>query len=144
DPGRYSAYVWFVSEHEYGDVLPGRVRGRGAGLNPGNRFDGIRLHVLGEELDREMAERPGGRQVATEVYQDHTRTIINHVDSPDVGFSWTVNPYRGCEHGCIYCYARPTHETLGMSCGLDFETKIMAKTDAPVLLRRELQRDSWR
>ncbi len=132
-----------MKDHEYGDVLAGRVRGRGAGLNPGNRFEGVRLHVLGEELDREARERPGGRQVATQVLRDRTRSIINRVDSPDVGFNWTINPYRGCEHGCIYCYARPTHETLGMSCGLDFETKIMAKHDAPALLRKELQRESW-
>jgi DNA repair photolyase len=113
-------------------------------LNPGNRFEGVRLHVLGEELDRDRAERPGGRQVSTEVLPDRTRTIINRVESPDVGFNWTVNPYRGCEHGCIYCYARPGHEMLGMSCGLDFETKIMAKHDAPALLRKELSRESWR
>jgi len=132
-----------ASEHR--DALPsGPVRGRGSGLNPGNRFEGVRLHVIGEHLDERRTENPRGSQVATEVLEDSTKSIINPVDSPDLGFSWTVNPYRGCEHGCIYCYARPTHENLGFSCGLDFETKIMAKRNAPDLLRRELSSDKWR
>jgi DNA repair photolyase len=130
-------------------LLQGRVRGRGAGLNPGNRFDdrgggGVRLHVLGEHLDEQAAEHPGGTQVATVMLDDDTRSIINRVDSPDFAFHWTLNPYRGCEHGCIYCYARPTHETLGFSCGLDFETRIMVKRDAPALLRRALGDERWR
>ncbi|MEE9212432.1 MAG: PA0069 family radical SAM protein [Phycisphaeraceae bacterium] len=143
---------------EYPDALPvgpGRApRGRGAGLQPGNRFEPVRLHVLGDHLDHLRQEAAGNRQetaggaakVETEVLPDHSRTIINRVDrrkSPDIGFDWTVNPYRGCEHGCIYCYARPTHEMLGFSCGLDFETKIMAKLDAPRLLRRELASSRW-
>ena len=69
---------------------------------------------------------------------DHSRN-----DSPDVGFDASLNPYRGCEHGCAYCYARPTHEYLGYSAGLDFESKILAKLDAPALLRRELLAESW-
>ena len=75
--------------------------------------------------------------------RDQTRTIINYNDSPDVGFEASINPYRGCEHGCIYCYARPTHEYLGFSSGLDFETKILVKEDAPELLRRELSSPRW-
>ncbi len=121
----------------------GQVRGRGAGINPGNRFESVRLHVLGEHLDEEAREHPHGRQVATAILDDHTRSIINRVDSPDLPFNWTVNPYRGCEHGCVYCYARPTHELLGFSCGLDFETKIMAKRDAPRLLRDALRHHKW-
>ena len=74
---------------------------------------------------------------------DRTRTIIATNDSPDVGFDASINPYRGCEHGCAYCYARPTHEYLGFSAGLDFETKILVKYDAPALLRRELMKPSW-
>ena len=129
---------------EYADALPdGAVRGRGAGLNPGNRFDGLRLHVLGQHLDEAQADHPEGKQVATRIYADRTGSVINRVDSPDLGFKWTLNPYRGCEHGCVYCYARPTHELLGFSCGLDFETKIVAKHDAPGMLQRELASPKW-
>lgn len=131
-------------DHEYRDaVAAGRVRGRGAGLNPGNRFEDIRLHVLGEHLDDQAAAHPEGARIGTVVLADDTRTIINEVESPDLGFRWTINPYRGCEHGCIYCYARPGHEYLGLSCGLDFETRIFAKRQAPALLRRELGAPRW-
>jgi DNA repair photolyase len=78
------------------------------------------------------------------VYRDRSRTIINRVESPELPFRWTINPYRGCEHGCIYCYARPTHEYLGLSSGLDFETQIFAKTAAADLLVRELSAKDWR
>jgi len=129
---------------EYADVLPdGAVRGRGAGLNPGNRFDGLRLHVLGEQLEAAVEAHPKGVQLPTRIYADRTRSVINRVDSPDLNFNWTLNPYRGCEHGCIYCYARPTHELLGFSCGVDFETKIVAKHDAAGILERELAAPSW-
>lgn len=121
-----------------------KVRGRGTSLVPTNRFETIRLTQLAEHVCEVMAEHENGRQVKTLVYADSTRTLINPVDSPDLSFSWTVNPYRGCEHGCIYCYARPGHEYLSLSSGLDFETKIFAKYDAPRLLRRELMRSSWK
>ena len=135
---------------EYRDALPGGVpRGRGAGINPGNRYESVKLHVLGEFLDEQAREREaegetGQPKVPTRVYQDASRSIINKVVSDDVPFEWSVNPYRGCEHGCVYCYARPDHERLGFSSGLDFETKIMAKMDAPQLLREELARPSWK
>lgn len=90
------------------------------------------------------AARSTPRLVRTQVYTDRSRSVINHVDSPDIGYEWTINPYRGCEHGCIYCYARPGHEYLGLSSGLDFETKIVAKREAPALLRRELDKPSWK
>ncbi|MFN0134410.1 MAG: PA0069 family radical SAM protein [Phycisphaerales bacterium] len=125
-------------------LMQGKVRGRGAALNPANRFQGFRLHVLNDRLDEAAREHPEGVQTPTSVNPDRTRTIINRVDSPDLSFNWTVNPYRGCEHGCIYCYARPGHEYFGLSCGLDFETKIFAKHDAAELLRRELSRESWK
>src|SRR5580704_17051437 len=122
-------------DFSFRDALPnGPAHRRGAGLNPGNRFETVRLHVLGEELDRQWVEREDGgesgapNKVERQVFRDKTQTIINRV-SPlsDVPFDWTLHPYRGCEHGCIYCFARPYHEFLGFSCGLDFETKLMAK-----------------
>jgi DNA repair photolyase len=137
------------TDFTYSDALPhSPAHRRGAGLNPGNRFESTRLHVLGEELDREAVEREenGGRVIVQrQVFNDRTKTIINRVDrSADVPFDWTLNPYRGCEHGCIYCFARPFHEFLGFSSGLDFETKLMAKPDAPELLRKELSAPSWK
>jgi len=129
---------------EYADALIEGARGRGAGVNPGNRFERVRLHVLGEAMDEALRERPEGAQVATEVIEDRSRSILNRVESPDLPMEWTINPYRGCEHGCAYCYARPTHEALGFSSGLDFERKIVAKRDAAAVLRRELARPGWR
>lgn len=136
-------------EVSYRDALPnGPAHRRGAGLNPGNRFETTRLHVLGEELDRQWIEREDDdgslQRVERHVFHDKTRTIINRVSkTADIPFDWTLNPYRGCEHGCIYCFARPYHEYLGFSCGLDFETKLVAKPDAPKLLRKELASPSW-
>lgn len=130
-----------------GTLTDGPVRGRGAGLNPPNRFQKLSLEVLGEHLDHVATERrhfDDGRQIATEIFRDYSRTVLNAVHSPDLPFNWTLNPYRGCEHGCVYCYARPTHETLALGSGLDFETKILAKLDAPALLRKELTAESWK
>jgi len=114
------------------------VHGRGASNNPTNRFETIRLE-RDEEWDPAQDLAPG-----TLLLRDSTNTIINHNDSPDVGFETSVNPYRGCEHGCIYCFARPTHEYLGFSAGLDFETRIMVKENAPELLRKELSSRKWK
>lgn len=126
------------------DGLPhGPVRGRGAGLNPANRFEDLRLHILQDERERARLAGESTPRPRTTTLEDDSRSVVNRVDSPDLPFSWTLNPYRGCEHGCTYCYARPGHEYLGLSCGLDFETRIIAKHDAPALLRRHLARPSW-
>lgn len=121
----------------------GDVRGRGSALNPSSRFDRLRLHVLSDHREHVRREHPEGVQVRTCTIDDNTREILNRVDSPDLPFRWTLNPYRGCEHGCAYCYARPGHEFLGLSAGIDFETIIHAKRRAPELLRSALLRDSW-
>ncbi len=111
------------------------VRGRGAAGNPRNRFETIAFEP--DPADDE--ESP----VRTTFLRDATRSIIATNNSPDIPFDASINPYRGCEHGCIYCYARPTHEYLGFSAGLDFETKILVKLDAATLLRRRLGAPSW-
>lgn len=116
------------------------LRGRGAADNPANRFEEVSLERdVDWNPDPEEDSPPG-----TRFLRDTTTRIITSNDSPDVGFERSVNPYRGCEHGCIYCYARPTHEFLGFSAGLDFETKIMVKEDAPELLRKELSSPKWK
>lgn len=115
----------------------GPIHGRGATENPPNRFETL-SYV--EERDEIEAEDPLPR---TEFLKDASRSIIATNQSPDIGFDKSINPYRGCEHGCVYCYARPTHETLGFSAGLDFEAKILVKENAPELLRAELSKRSW-
>ena len=104
----------------------------GVPINPPNRFDRLVFEPDPEALEGE-SPRP-----RTEFLADASRSILARNQSPDVGFELSLNPYRGCEHGCTYCFARPTHETLGFSSGLDFETKILVKRDAPALLRKEL------
>src|SRR5437773_4473439 len=112
------------------------VPGRGTAANPPNRYEP--LHVeLEPDPDSDAPPAP------TVFYRDASRTILAENDSPDIGFRFSLNPYRGCEHGCAYCYARPTHEYLGFSAGLDFERRIMVKEDAPALLRRELAAPRW-
>src|SRR3954471_3611843 len=110
---------------------------RGAASNPANRFEKIYLEP-DEEWNPDEDPLP-----RTQFFRDRTSTIISYNDSPDVGFEASVNPYRGCEHGCIYCYARPTHEYLGFSSGLEFESKIMVKMEAPKLLREALSSPKW-
>jgi DNA repair photolyase len=113
------------------------MKGRGASWNPQNRFEKLE-YVRDEEAPLDEDESP-----RTVFLRDPTRTIIATNDSPDVGFEASINPYRGCEHGCIYCFARPTHEYLGFSAGLDFETRILVKEDAPTLLWEELNAKKW-
>ena len=112
------------------------IKGRGASWNPQNRFETLE-YIRDDEAELD----PNAPK--TIYLRDPTRTLIATNDSPDVGFEASINPYRGCEHGCIYCFARPFHEYLGMSAGLDFETKILVKEDAPELLREELNAKSW-
>jgi DNA repair photolyase len=121
--------------------LSAHIKGRGASFNPPNRFE--ELHVEPFEEDAFFREDAEPRTVPTKFYVDLSKSILAENDSPDLGFNYSVNPYRGCEHGCIYCYARPSHEYLGFSSGLDFETKIMVKKDAPFLLAEEFRQTSW-
>ena len=119
------------------------LTGRGSADNPPNRFD--RLDVIDDDdhlTEADAAERAAARP-PTVYLRDSSRFVIAANDSPDVGFTHSLNPYRGCAHGCCYCYARPTHEYLGYSAGLDFETKILVKTDAAALLRAELASPRW-
>jgi DNA repair photolyase len=111
---------------------------RGAGSNPPNRFEQISLE---RDADWDPEEDPLPR---TQFLRDRSSTIIAYNQSPDVGFEASINAYRGCEHGCIYCYARPFHEYLGFSSGLDFESRIMVKEEAPKLLRQELSSTKWK
>lgn len=119
------------------------AHGRGATDNPPNRFDRLHLAIEPDADPASIDGDAGARTIATEYYRDSSRSIITRNDSPDIPFETSLNPYRGCEHGCIYCYARPTHEYLGLSAGLDFETKLFVKEDAAALLRAELSRRAW-
>jgi DNA repair photolyase len=113
------------------------IKGRGSHFNPPIRFESIER--IPEPIDGEPLSCP-----TTQFFTDSSRSIIAYNQSPDVGFDASINTYRGCEHGCAYCYARPTHEYLGFSAGLDFETKIVVKEKAPELLRSELSDSRWK
>jgi len=117
------------------------IRGRGASSNFTNRYDKLKYEPTEEDFDNWAEEKP---LLKTQVFKDSSRTIITENKSPDVGFRFSINAYRGCEHGCAYCYARPTHEYLGLSPGLDFESKIFVKEEAPTLLREALMKPSWK
>jgi DNA repair photolyase len=119
-------------------IHPRAYHARGASINPANRFEAI--HVEEDPVDKIDED---SRPIKTLFFRDSSQSIIARNNSPDVGFETSVNPYRGCEHGCIYCYARPTHEYLGFSAGTDFESRIMVKIDAPQLLERELSSQKW-
>jgi DNA repair photolyase len=121
----------------------GPIRGRGASWSPPNRFE--KLHVDLEDADVVDVDLAGEERPRreTQFFRDDTKTIVARNNSPDVGFETSINPYRGCEHGCIYCFARPTHEYLGFSAGLDFESRIMVKKNAPQLLEAELSSPKW-
>lgn len=133
------------------------IHGRGASWSPANRFEKLHVDLTDVDVvDEDLANSEGTASVpssdatervppiATQYFRDATKTIIARNQSPDVGFETSINPYRGCEHGCIYCFARPTHEYLGFSAGLDFESRIMVKPDAPRLLEAELSSPKWK
>ena len=121
-------------------------RGRGTNINPDGRFEKFSRITDNEDLEAMAQEEDlsNGIQLVTQVHKDTSRTIISTNDSPDVGMDTTINPYRGCEHGCIYCFARPSHEYLGMSAGADFETQIFAKQNAGALLTEKLSSKNWK
>lgn len=121
------------------------AKGRGAVENPGNRFEQLEVEPDPDALEDLQASDPEFEipRPKTLYYRDDSQSIISRNSSPDIGFNASLNPYRGCEHGCSYCYARPSHEYLGFSAGLDFETRIMVKPDAPDLLRKELGARKW-
>jgi DNA repair photolyase len=121
------------------EIPPSGFKGRGALANPGNRFNAAQREHIDDGWFRE--DLPAS--IATEVRPDASRSVIARNDSPDIPFAQSINPYRGCEHGCIYCYARPTHAYLGLSPGLDFETQIFHKPAAPQLLRETLSRSGY-
>ena len=119
---------------------PDVLKGRGTALNPANRFEAARLEAFDDGWDRQAE----ADKLQTILIRDATRSVIARNDSPDLAFGTSVNPYRGCEHGCIYCFARPSHAYLGFSPGLDFETKIVFKPEAPRLLEKELSRPGYK
>lgn len=124
-----------------------QLRSRGTPLNPTGRFEPLTLETtpgaLWEPEGGWEADPAGTSRRPTRVFRDAARSILTRNQSPDVGFDWSLNPYRGCEHGCVYCYARPTHEYLGFSPGLDFESRILAKLEAATLLREALASPRW-
>ncbi len=118
---------------------PAPLKGRGALSNPQGRFDRTGIEAVDDGWFQEEAPD----SVATSLQPDRARGIISTNDSPDIGFDYSINPYRGCEHGCIYCYARPSHAYMGLSSGLDFETKLFYKADAARVLEEELARPRY-
>jgi DNA repair photolyase len=119
------------------------AKGRGSQINPPNRFGGPWYEADLDAVEGDPEYRDQLRNLPTEYIPDNSKSIVSENDSPDIGFRYSINPYRGCSHGCSYCYARPFHEYLGWNAGLDFETKILVKEKAPQLLRDFLCRAKW-
>lgn len=116
-----------------------KTTGRASSNNPANRFETLHIEPDKYLIDEGQSER----KIPTQFLVDNSKSVLARNESPDLPFRYSINPYRGCEHGCIYCYARPSHEYLGFSSGLDFETRIMVKKNAADLLRRQLSSRSW-
>jgi len=121
---------------------PQAHKGRGAASNPEGRFESIRHHAEDDGWQSLLLDEAAPRP-RTEVTEERARSVITHNDSPDIHFNQALNPYRGCEHGCIYCFARPSHSYLNLSPGLDFETKLRAKSNLAEVLRHELSRRNY-
>ena len=121
-----------------GFAIPGsHYKGRGAISNPGNRFEESAVEPLDDgwgTLSEDLADLP---PLATQLLREKSRTALSYNDSPDIGIDRSINPYRGCEHGCVYCFARPSHAYLGLSPGVDFESRLFAKPNAAELLAKE-------
>lgn len=117
-------------------------KGRGSGVNPEGRFENVEREAFDDGW--ESAAQEEARALKTVVTDERAKSIITRNDSPDIPFTQSINPYQGCEHGCIYCYARPSHAYRNLSPGIDFETRIFAKVNAPELLRRELSKPGYR
>src|SRR5215216_4549116 len=114
-------------------------KGRGAQIRTGNKFlknEYVTDHVEG--LDEPLLSAP-----TTQIFYESPKKIVNKVTSPDLAMMYSANPYQGCEHGCIYCYARNSHEYWGFSAGIDFESKIIVKKNAPALLRKFFENKNW-
>ncbi|WP_437229017.1 PA0069 family radical SAM protein [Planctomicrobium sp. SH661] len=127
-----------------GSPSPPGPKGRGSQLKPHNRFDRVHVEDDFEQLEHDDEFLASLEKLPTEYLEDDSRTIVSENDSPDIPFRYSANPYRGCLHGCSYCYARPSHEYLGLNAGIDFETKIFVKLKAAELFREFLCRDRWK
>ena len=119
------------------------IKGRGSSLEIGNRFERVWLESDLEQLDEQDQLETQFRKVETQFYLDKSESIVSQNESPDIDFNYSLNPYRGCSHGCSYCYARPSHEYLGFNAGIEFESKILVKPDAARLFRKWLLRPGW-
>jgi len=118
-------------------------KSRSTGLNIQNRFEELYIDYHDENIEHQIYDDTFPK-IDTKFFNDNSKSVLAKNDSPDLGFDYSINPYRGCEHGCIYCYARPSHEYLGFSAGLDFESKIMVKKDAAKLLNHAFMKKPWK